>query len=701
MRAIHFLYEEQQLDEVAMNPNALKTMANQVGATAGMEFEMIVSDMNTPDEDTEYENDMNSDERASSWGGIEDFFMSGDGNNYRPDVRTMIDKLKEDYWEWVSEVLWERWSDEGREYFNHYAEDEFDEDAAIEEALEELSEENPEITPDDDRVIELVKEKKQEWLDSEWDEQGSTYENAREAFEEDERSSIDEGDWLDSNYRWMSDIWENFGSDNSVYWPYQVPIESDNSDLGDLADDYSRAVGRGVNTSTTYHGVRNDNEYTIEPDGSLDPDSSDDAGLEFVSPPLPLEEMVKDLQKTVAWAKARGCYTNTSTGLHMNVSVPNYSFNKLDYVKLALLLGDEYILKEFGRSANGYAKSAMSKIREKLPSDPSQVQTLLQQMKNGMAQEASKAIHAGHTDKYTSINTKTGYIEFRSPGGNWLEEDLPKLINTLYRFVVALDAACDPEKYKEDYYKKLYKLLNPDNSADNYSMMINDFSKYVTAVGGAPQKVVADFRRLALATLQQSQGKETGKWWYNVAINGQRLELVADSPEHAWAEAVQDNPHWGRMNKNDAKITRLRPFVDNRPANGTQAQASAGEPQILRQEPNYYILDSNTQRIVNRYYAPDSSQAFAYLQSWRQRNDPSNEGNYIYGRLTPEAEQRYSQPQQRQTQYEIFRRDTNDTVVMFLAPDDEAALARTEQYQQTHRDRQYGVRHSRVQPRGI
>ena len=72
-------------------------------------------------------------------------------------------------------------------------------------------------------------------------------------------------------------------------------------------------------------------------------------------------------------------------------------------------------------------------------------------MRNGMEQLASKAIHSGTTDKYTSINTKDGYIEFRSPGGDWLNQNFDKIENTLLRFTVALSAAMDPEAYRQEY----------------------------------------------------------------------------------------------------------------------------------------------------------------------------------------------------------------------------------------------------------
>jgi hypothetical protein len=103
-------------------------------------------------------------------------------------------------------------------------------------------------------------------------------------------------------------------------------------------------------------GVRQPGKYVVEPDGSLNPNNDDDLGLEFVSPPLPIDEMLSDLEKVKAWAKQRGCYTNSSTGLHINISVPNFDPAKLDYVKLALLLGDKYVLDQFGRSSNTYTK---------------------------------------------------------------------------------------------------------------------------------------------------------------------------------------------------------------------------------------------------------------------------------------------------------------------------------------------------------
>jgi hypothetical protein len=140
------------------------------------------------------------------------------------------------------------------------------------------------------------------------------------------------------------------------------------------------------------------------------------------------------------------------------------------------LLGDEYVLNQFGRAANSFTKSAMSNLKSRatyMSSEP-ELLTFFDEMRKGLSVEAAKLIHSGVTGKYVSINAKEGYIEFRSPGGDWLNEDIPKLENTLLRFVVALDAACDPQKYRNEYLKKLYKLLKPRTKGD----ALDVFAKY-------------------------------------------------------------------------------------------------------------------------------------------------------------------------------------------------------------------------------
>jgi hypothetical protein len=197
--------------------------------------------------------------------------------------------------------------------------------------------------------------------------------------------------------------------------------------------------------------------------------------------------MLEDIDKVAKWASRAGAYTNSSTGLHMNVSVPDQE--NLDYVKLAMFLGDNYILEQFGRAGNSYCKSALNKIITTARGDPGRVEEMMRQFQGGLSELASKILHTGSTEKFTSINNREGWIEFRGPGGDWLNDDLAPVKNTLLRAVVALDVATKPEEFKQEYYKKLYKTLSQGQEDDT----IQYFARY--AAGELPQSALKAFVR--------------------------------------------------------------------------------------------------------------------------------------------------------------------------------------------------------------
>jgi hypothetical protein len=121
-------------------------------------------------------------------------------------------------------------------------------------------------------------------------------------------------------------------------------------------------------------------------------------------------------------------------------------------------------------------------------------------MRLGLNQLASRSIHGPSTTKYTSINPRGNYIEFRSPGGDWLAEDISTLVSTMMRFVVALDAAVEPSKYRKEYLSKLQKLLAPKSDDDP----IEYFVKYSS--GQLPKQALKSFIRQA--QLQRKIKKE-------------------------------------------------------------------------------------------------------------------------------------------------------------------------------------------------
>ena len=560
------LLAEQQLDEINMSPSSLKQLASRINARAGMEFEMIVPGVS--EEDSDLEPNYGDDQRTRSFSDIEDFFNDGDYNS-RNDVQRLIQKLQEAYWEWEMEKIDNDWSNDGEDYIRDYINNnEWNQDDKIREHLEAMGLDEdaveaaisagnnaPIYTKSSDlKAAREADENYNNWVEADraaddeldelvsetWSEQSGVYEEALDQYREENAGTHDEDDFLEDNgLRYMSDI----SNEYDISWPYWSSPGGGEVNAESVAEDFAQAVGRTVKASGSYHSgsvARPDasnSHYVVEPDGSLDPDDSNDGGLEFVSPALPIGELLSDLDKVAKWAGTYGCYTNESTGLHINVSVEGWSgdMGKLDYVKLALLMGDNYILDKFGRAGNTYCKSAMNEIKNRVTQRPEDAAALLEKMKSGLDSLASKAIHSGVTNKYTSINTKSGYIEFRSPGGDWLGEyaaDPGSITNTLLRFVVALDAAVDAEKYKQEYLKKLYAILQPKTHNDTMAY----FAQY--AAGQMPKAALKSFIRQAQLERQGKKPPPEQKepnWYISDKNTGQIIQkYYADNASDAY-----------------------------------------------------------------------------------------------------------------------------------------------------------------------
>ena len=248
--------------------------------------------------------------------------------------------------------------------------------------------------------------------------------------------------------------------------------DDDNGDYasaaGALQPAVAQAMGAKVNIFSDYHQSRkNLTDWYIEPDGSLDADNSTDATAEIVSPPLPAQTAVAALQSFYQLAAQMNLYTNSSTGLHINVSIPQ----KLDVLKLAVFLGDQHVLKYFNRQDSRYAVSAERNIQQNIKGeldnrnqrDPLHTKYLQQ-----AAQNATR-------DHVASISNNGKYISFRHAGGNYLQ-DYQGIFNVVGRFIRAMVIAADPAAYAQEYKTKLAKLVGtaknvkaaPDDQTTTY-----------------------------------------------------------------------------------------------------------------------------------------------------------------------------------------------------------------------------------------
>ena len=218
---------------------------------------------------------------------------------------------------------------------------------------------------------------------------------------------------------------------------------------------------------------KNLTDWYIEPDPSIEPTNPDDGYAEIVSPPMDPEKALQALQSFYAIANNLKLYTNSTTGLHINVSIPE----KLDLLKLAVFLGDEYVLQQFNRQNSPAAVSTGSALKHQGPiwagdKQPYNLKEL---------QRLAKAHTSSHA---ASINNTGKYISFRHAGDNYLA-DLPKITNTIGRFIRAMLIASDPKAYENEYRKKLVQLVRPETN-------VTDVSKQLRTTG-APKYTISIF----------------------------------------------------------------------------------------------------------------------------------------------------------------------------------------------------------------
>jgi hypothetical protein len=450
---------EQELDEVAMSPGALTQFLNSPaaeGIRAGFEAEVIFAEVlsDVSNFDGESEPDYDSDETAYDIDQVAEFFARGSESRGR-----VTDQLQRSYDNWFALNIPEQWD---REQYNDIRQWIIDNDII-------------DGNPSDDGYDQKVSDRADKAIADEDEVYDAAHKEFREYFND---NPPDEMEWLrDMGWSTMQDVGDEF----DFMWP--VWTSGDDS-YGDgefdadkaqvLADDFADWFGVPTKVGNYHNVPRNDTDWIFESDGSLTPDELDDMPVEIVSPPMPLAKTVDMLGEFFNWAKSNKAYTNTTTGFHMSVSLPGQevyeageppSEKVIDFVKLALFLGDEHVLKQFGREAEPYAVSAVKKLQKAAtrPNDSSPsaaASAAMREFRAGMMSAASRALASNRGfGKRHSINPKSGYVEFRSAGGEDYFGDIPLLKNTLMRYAYALSIAGDPAAEKKEYSKKMYKLL--------------------------------------------------------------------------------------------------------------------------------------------------------------------------------------------------------------------------------------------------
>lgn len=578
--------EIKQLDEVRMAQSNLNQFLNSpraAGIRSGFEAELIFSGLGEPDYDNaEYVNDYDYDERTRSIDNIINFFSENMGGS---DLNELRDSLVNDYLEWrdektmtdfdmkqstlIRDYLQENgWNEEV--YIREYLADDMDlGKKEVQAALDAGSEYGPKITSSkqqreirekdknyDNFLIAMyaVDGKLDELVQEEIDNQGDAWQAVYDEFMEGD--DYDEDSWLsDSGPSYMSDVESNY----VAYWPH-LTTDPDSIEGGyntnaaeDLASNLESTLGVDTVVSNSYHGESKDaTSWYFEPDGSLKPNSDDDMPVEIVSPPMSLKDTHDIMPRFFAWVEDNNGYANKSTGFHMSLSMPEHDSGTVDYLKLALFLGDEYVLKQFGREANDYCRSSLKIIKDRLKKDenPSEkLATAFDRMRNNMIQLASNSISQGGQGKFVTIHNKGNYIEFRSAGASNYFGDIDRVQNTLLRYAYAMSIASDPAAERQEYAKKLYKLLS--ETVKEQGDVVQYFVKY--SAGQLPRSELVSFVKQARIERQKDKQppvapapRDSGSQDWEIvntnfdAANPVRIDTIrAINREHAYNQALQ------------------------------------------------------------------------------------------------------------------------------------------------------------------
>ena len=506
------------LFEVSMSPTNLKKMAAQTGARVGFEFEVYVPEKSV-DDYYDYDDqipDMSNDGGIRYISDIQDFYDDRDYNDSET-VDEIIAEIIDGYKEWFDKKMWEEWTNEKQlEFIEKLVNEEHSPSEIIEFAL--TSKLIPNNYYSTETILKIVDAgtgrlqdkkyaKKYQELESDIDyitrlyceyllEKGEEYSSfpndAKDAYQDsyrDDNYDDFQSDFLEEELgiKKLSDMLEKYPD---LRWTRYKDLESEDIFYKLMADEVSGIFGKEAKGSSSYHGAPQGNWYRVESDGSL---SLTDGyqGVEIISPTPPpfLEQSIEDFLKFYEHAQENDYRTDKRTGLHMSISVPNYSMENLDVIKLILFMGDRLVLEKFKRINNTYTKGVFSKLEGQVKTiSPSQISKVFSDIKQGIFDNTKKNLEFILTEKHFSVNIEYNRVEFRGPGNDWLNnQSAEEIINTVYRFAVALDIACDPEKYREEYAKKLYKLLARNVQDDT----IKVFSLYNS--GAIPTTVLKNY----------------------------------------------------------------------------------------------------------------------------------------------------------------------------------------------------------------
>lgn len=436
------------LFEIDFNSKSVIQTALTAPISCGFEAETIWRNLSV---------DNNSDRSTLSWSEVED-----DLSNLDTEI------VNDRYSDWISEIKTEEFLQtaidefiDGAQGDRYYLRDFItsnDLQSEYYEFVYELKDEQDDVqaeSPDvmADFILSRYDEDYNQYLSQTAYELDHVWNDAREMAEN--NYSID--DWIDDQYDSVMDMLDDLN--------IRFDQIKTSSKLHTVSSIIKNAFGQDAKAGD-YHSAGRDTSpdyWRVETDPSIMEEEVDDVGIEIISPVYDTPaEMLSSIRRLFELFEQYDVYTNRSTGFHVTMSIRGTTENSNpNELKMALLLGDRYLLQQFDRARNSYTASQMTDIENK-------AQELIRNEADLTSLgNIEKALHYGvGRGKYHSIHFKPDtnpdgnrLVEFRIAGNDYLE-NTNRLEKAIVKYSTVLLAGYDHNAYREDYAKAILKLVN-------------------------------------------------------------------------------------------------------------------------------------------------------------------------------------------------------------------------------------------------
>ena len=465
---------EEQLFEINFNQKSIAQEALKLPIKCGFEAETSWESVYGSDDDDDWLYEYN-------WYDIEDMVRDQEGSR-------SANEIEESYNEWISEKAYDYEGEIIEDLVSDREEDEYYLNDYIESEISESD----------------VEDYKENYLDGMDDEDQGEYEDwdydawARQYVEEELledykdwlRESIrDDGEAMDRAFEYAReendiDRWANdeYGSWSSCLSEHGIYLSNPDGEGGgqDEVAQYIQNWAEDNSVSDEVHageyhagyGDTKQSHWRVEGDPSI---STSGTGSEIISPVYRTPgAMLKEMKSLFEYLDNNDVETNSSTGLHVTMSwngnTDASEGSEANKVKMAVLLGDKYLLSTFGRSSNTYAKSQYDNLKRMaadLKSNPDNLKNI---------KSIEKILANGISgDKYSSINFKSDtdrdsgnqLIEFRIGGGHDYHQEFDNCAKAVIRYATIMSAGYSDKNFNKDYVKALFSFINKLDKIDD------------------------------------------------------------------------------------------------------------------------------------------------------------------------------------------------------------------------------------------